>query len=68
MAAEEAGGPRGGGGVPVGGGRAERDAVLLPVHPHGGDHAPQTPVHHLPPISPATAQGRFRHQLVSFYK
>ena len=41
---------RGRGGIPIVGGGSERDAVLLAVHPDGGDQHAEAQEHLLPPL------------------
>lgn len=64
LARQGPGHPRGGGSVRRHGCRAQRPALLLPVHPHGGHRSPQARFHHLPPLSAASPQGSLCHQLV----
>lgn len=65
LACEGPGHPRGGGSVRGHWRRAQRPALLLPVHPHGGHWPAQARLHHLPPLPAASAQGGLSNQLVS---
>lgn len=64
LARQGPGHPRGGGSVRRHGRRTQRPALLLPVHPHGGDRPPEARLHHLPPLPAASPQGSLCHQLV----
>lgn len=64
LARQGPGHPRGGGSVRRLGRRTQRPALLLPVHPHGGDRPPEARLHHLPPLPAASPQGSLCHQLV----
>lgn len=65
MASEGRPHPRGVGSLRLSGGRTQRHALLLPVHPHEDHQPPQTPFHHLPPVHPAAPPRGIGHQLVS---
>ena len=53
---------RGRGGIPIVGGGSERDAVLLAVHPDGGDQHAEAQEHLLSPVDLASPQRGFGDQ------